>query len=168
MTVVTVRNTRGKVTPTAPTHDGDALYRYELIHNQGALRSYANTLPELLEALIPDYTRLDHDAQGAARLAYALTAQVALQAQWNVSYGLEGCSDEERAVLTGGRNVPPAPTNWTAPVPLVLITSFYAPVGALTQPVGANLVWIDPTEPGSLLRSLEHAGALLLNTKAAD
>jgi hypothetical protein len=50
----------------------------------------------------------------------------------------------------------------------VLITSFYAPVGALTQPVSANLVWIDPTEPGSLLHSLEHAGALLLNTKAAD
>jgi hypothetical protein len=167
MAVVYVRNVPRPAKVHPPTRPDGTLYRFELIYDGGRWRGYADTTDELAAAIIPGYPDLDPARQSEARLAYAVRTQVVLQAQLNVDIGLDGCREEEKELLLGDRSVPPAPDVWTAPVPLVLVTSFYAPAGDLAAPVGAggppNLVWIDPTSADTLIRSLSRAGAVRLN-----
>jgi hypothetical protein len=170
MPAVRIRNVSGPGRVRPPTRPDGSLYRFELIYDGGRWRGYADTTDELLGGVIPGYADLDPARQAEARLAYAVQAQVVLQAELAAETGLDGCREDERDLLLGDRSVPPAPEVWTAPVPLVLVTSFYAPAGDLVAPVGAggppNLVWLDPTSADALLRSLSHAGAVQLNQAA--
>jgi hypothetical protein len=167
MAVVRVRNVLGPLQVRPPTRPDGALYRFELIYDGGRWRGYADTTDELVDAMIPGYSDLDPARQSEARLTYAVRAQVMLQAELNVDIGLDGCREEEKDLLRGDRSVPPAPDVWTAPVPLVLVASFYAPAGDLVAPLGAggppNLVWLDPTSADALLRSLSRAGVVQLS-----
>jgi hypothetical protein len=166
VSLVSVRNSRGWAQLDPPTRPDGGLYHYELIYDGGKWRGYADTADELLEALIPGYPDLDSDARAAARLAHAVRTQVALQAQIVAATGLAGCADTETAVLLAARDTPPAPETWAAPVPLVLVTTFYTPTGELPAPAAADpagLIWIDPTSAETLLRSLHRAGAVQLH-----
>jgi hypothetical protein len=47
----------------------------------------------------------------------------------------------------------------------VLVTAFYAPIGDLPAPQARadHLIWLDPSSPGTLLRSLYLADAISLH-----
>ncbi|GAA3205442.1 hypothetical protein [Nonomuraea roseoviolacea] len=161
---VVVRNTSAADRPPVAPVKGDGFpYRYEMIFAGGSLRAYADEPGALVAALRPGYDALaTAEERREARLRAALDTQVRVQAELAATGPLEECTAEERAVLLGGRHVPPAPEEWTGPVPLVLVTSFYEPSGSLPRPRGPEelQVWLDPADDWTLLRSLHSAGAI--------
>ncbi|MET8867939.1 hypothetical protein ABZW11_33825 [Nonomuraea sp. NPDC004580] len=167
---VIVRNvSAARQLPAAPRHPDGTPYRYEMIHAAGALRGYADEPAELVAMLIPGYGALGDDSERAvARIRLALDVQVRLQAE--LAAGRLGeCGPEERAALLGGRHEPPTPAEWTAPVPLVLITSYYRPEGTLPRPSGPeeSQVWLDPADDWTLLTSLHAAGVITVGARSA-
>ncbi|GAA3090438.1 hypothetical protein GCM10020001_001930 [Nonomuraea salmonea] len=166
---VIVRNVpAARQPPAAPRHADGRPYLYEMIHAAGALRGYADEPAELVAMLIPGYGELGDDSgRAVARIRLALDVQVRLQAE--LAAGRLGeCGPEERAVLLGGRHEPPALAEWTAPVPLVLVTSFYLPEGTLPRPSGPEelQIWLDPADDWTLLTSLHAAGVITVGGRA--
>jgi hypothetical protein len=185
---VLVRNpSSAQPPPAAPAGADGRPYRFEMIHAGGNRRGYADDPAELVAMLIPeyaeygehpehgehvalperpDYIELATDAERAvARVRLVLDMQVRLQAQLAAGRALDACTEAERAVLLGPRHEPPAPSRWEAPVPLVLISTFYEPTGPLPRPSGpaALQVWLDPADDWTLLTSLHTAGLITVN-----
>lgn len=164
-----IRNTSGEdAPPVPPTKPGGQPYAYEMIYAGGARRAYADTAVELVDALIPGYAEQTNPREQAqARIRLALDTQVRLQAELATSAQLQDCSEDERAVILGSRDVPPSPSNWTAPVPLVLVTVFYRPTGRLARPDGPEdrQIWLDPADEWQLLLSLHNAGVIQLGMR---
>src|SRR5829696_6262547 len=120
---------------TAPVRSDGRPYQYELIYDGGRWRAYADDFPALVGELIDGYADLaDERARAEARTAYAIRVQVVSQAQLNVDKPLNECTPEQESVLMGNRDTPPVVERWNAPVPLVLVASFYEPHGELPQP----------------------------------
>lgn len=167
------RNPRKDVTPDAPERPQGGLYRFELIFDGGRYRAYADTLTELCEQLIPGYAALEDDVgQAAARIRHAVQAQVHLQATIVADTDLSGCSAEESELLLGSRHIPPTTRTWEADVPLVLVDTYYEPLGALPRPHGrprngggpdTNLIWLRPGDEADLLESLADAGVVVIS-----
>jgi hypothetical protein len=172
MAVVT-RNPREGAAPDVPHRLDGGLYRFEMIFDGGHYRAYADTATELCEALIPGYADVDGDvSQAAARIQCAVRAQVLLQAAAVAEGDLSSCSLEERELLLGPRHVPPAIEVWEAEVPLVLVDTYYHPLGRLPQPrgrargggaEGSNLIWLRPGDEAELLTSLADAGVVVVS-----
>lgn len=156
---------------TAPVRPDGTPYRYEMVHAAGARRIYADDPADLLAALIPGYAGARDPVQAArARIVHAAHVQVTLQAAVNVEYGTEGCTPEERDLLCADRAVPPAVAEWTAPVPLVLVDCFYAPVTDLPRPravAPGEILWLRPATEWDHLRSLSALGVIVLAEHAA-
>ncbi|WP_049570417.1 hypothetical protein [Nonomuraea sp. SBT364] len=158
---VIIRNTSSaEPAPAAPVKADGRPYRFEMIHAGGARRGYADDPAELIDMLIPEPPE-----DGTARVRLALDMQVRLQAELAAGRSLDACTEAERAVLLGPRHEPPAPARWTAPIPLVLVSTFYQPTGALPRPSGpADLqIWLDPADDWTLLTSLHAAGLITVN-----
>jgi hypothetical protein len=101
---------------------------------------------------------------------YCKHIQVWLQAAINAAPGvrplLQQASEVERAILHGERaqTVQVPGGVWTSPIPLVLITSEYAPITALPRPVSRPpagtadpLVWLDLITESGFLSTLHQA-----------
>lgn len=170
--------------PDSPVKVGGGQYRYEMIVEDGKRRVYGDSPEELLGYFIPGYQKLtDEVARTTARLLYAVSVQVALQALvlsgTEIVLGLTPTS-EERAILEAPRDVPPQVTVWESEIPLVLVGSYYQPDGDLPRPTGLlgeegneepyNLIWLDPSGDMPFLLSLHRAGWLNLaeNQKFAE
>ena len=158
----------------APVRPDGRPYRFEMIHDGGWRRTYADDYTELAAALIPGYAGLDGElARVKARIRHAVSVQVATQAEINLTMGTASCTPAEREVLTADRAVPPAVAQWAAPVPLVLVDAFYAPFTATPRPVAqtpGRIFWLSPgTEPDHL-RALAALGVITLseNRPASD
>jgi hypothetical protein len=169
MTVIRTRNASSAAEPTAaPVKDDGTYYLFEMIHDGGSWRAYADTPAQLLDALIPKYTELASPRErAAARIRLALRLQVMLQAVLASQEELAQCGDAQREVLLSSREVPPTVASWDAPVPLVLVSTFYKPQGRLPRPTGPAkaLIWIDPADAWSLLRTLHEAGVISLHAR---
>ena len=171
--VETIRNTRGTAQPEVPVKADGSYFRFELIHDAGKYRSYADDASELCAALIGDYPAGDALEAAAARIRYAVTVQVRLQAAIDAEEDLSSCTPSERELLLGSRHVPPELEVWEADVPLVLVDTYYRPLGELQRPVGgprggrdhpdSNLIWLSPATEESLVRSLAEAGVVVLS-----
>lgn len=168
---VRIRNTRGDNVPQPPTHPNGRPYRFEMIAEGETVRVYADEPADLIAELVDGYARLlspvDKDA---ARIRYAVGAQVAVQAALINERGLEGCTDDEKAALLGSREQQPAIDAWQAPVPLVLVASFYQPVRPVPRPRAqepAEIWWIDPRDEVGLLHDLHRLGLITLNVATA-
>lgn len=163
---VRIRNTSREQAPPAPPARPDGTpYQYELV--TAAWRGYDDTLAGLAGLLIDGYDDLDGDERLAARLRYAVDAQVRIQSAFAAECDLGALSAADREILLGPRDTPPAITEWRAPVPLVLVTSYYQPDGDLPRPReegDGEIAWIDPGDDESLLRTLHDTGWITLNT----
>jgi hypothetical protein len=166
MASTTIRSLPGTRTAVAPVHSDDTPYRYEMVHYGGALRTYADDPGELVAALIPGYAEIDDPIGSArARIIHAIHVQVTTQAAINVERGVAACRPAAREVLSADRAIPPVVTTWTAPVPLVLVDCFYAPVTDLPRPVAlapGEILWLRPATEMDHLRSLAALGLILL------
>lgn len=165
---VSIRNTTSAGdAPAAPTHEDGTPYTYEMIYAGGSRRGYADGHVELVGLLIEGYPASGSPRElMKARIRQAMDWQVRLQAQINAGRReqMAECDEQQRAILLGSRDVPPAPGQWDCPIPLVLVDTFYKPIGAVPRPTvpdGADtLIWLDPSDDWSLLVSGHSAGAI--------
>jgi hypothetical protein len=137
-----------------------------MAHGSG-LRTFADTDAELVAALIHGYAEMqDAVAAARARIHYAVWAQVTTQAAINVGRGHEGCTPEQLDVLYADRTVQPAVRDWSAPVPLILVDCFYAPITDVPAPTAVppgQILWLRPRTDADLLRSLADLGVIRLS-----
>lgn len=77
-------------------------------------------------------------------------------------HDLDETTDEEAwsALLAERETVDPG-VRWEHQVPLVLVTSLFAPHSERDQPIG-NIAWVDPTDDVTMLESLQGLGVLEL------
>ncbi|ATM24740.1 hypothetical protein SMD44_p10241 (plasmid) [Streptomyces alboflavus] len=166
MTFIRTRNATAAATPLAPpTKDDGTTYVFEMIYDGGKWRGYADTPTELLVGLIPEYPELESPKErAAARIRLALRLQVQLQAVLATPEDLAQCTPEQQQAILAPRDTPPVLNHWDAPVPLVLVTTFYKPTGRLRRPTGPenSLLWIEPDDEWALLRSLAEIGVIHL------
>jgi hypothetical protein len=122
-----------------------------MLADGGNSRVYADTPEELLGYLIPGYEAAGEVEQLTSRILFANTAAVALQA-YAVSDADVELTEEERRALEAPREVSPQVAVWESEIPLVLVTTYYQPQGALPCPSGkalctgeegGNLIWLD-------------------------
>ena len=169
--IVITPNPRADRPAQVPRRPDGAQYRFEMISNGGNDRVYADTITELVEALIPGYdevaTGSDADLQ---RLLYAVRIQVELQAALYNASPLGSCDEAEREIILAPRDTPPEVGTWTADVPLVLVETYYEPIGMRPRPTGqprsggaddSNLIWINPLDELTLIQSLADAGVIV-------
>lgn len=166
MAATTVRTRPDHPQAPAPVHADGTPYRYEMVHGGGAKRTYADTSADLVAALIPGYADLQDPVELArARIVHAVHVQVTTQASINVALGTAACSAPEREVLGADRTAPPVLAQWSAPVPLVLLDCFYAPVTDVPRPVAlapGEIRWLRPATDRDHLRSLAGLGVIMV------
>ena len=171
MTFIRTRNASSAATPLdPPKKDNGSNYLFEMIYDGGSWRGYSDTPTELMEGLIPEYPELiSPKEKAAARIRLALRLQVQLQAVLAASEDFAQCSAEQQQAILAPRDTPPVVSRWDAPVPLVLVTTFYKPAGRLPRTEGpdGSLIWIEPDDEWSLLVSLHKAGVIHLAAEQA-
>lgn len=152
-------------TPTAPAPE-EALFALQV----GQEVVYANTVTDLVAALIPGYSD-DHDLALEQRWRFAVLRADARQAELAVAaverdHHLLDRLDEEAttALFTTRAEVLDVPAAWDCPIPLVLIATDFEPYTDQPRPDG-NVLWVDPADERSLLISLTAAGDLAFYTR---
>jgi hypothetical protein len=159
--------------PAVPAHPSGGAWMYCVYPQSLDQAFFSDSATELCGLLIPGYADIpDDDAheQAVARILHIVRAQVQAQAAINAQHDLSVLTDEQRAVLTGSRDTQPRVDVWTAPVPLLLVTSFYQPYTDLPVPLpvpppdfeGTNVIWLDPSDEYETLVALNVCGLIHL------
>ncbi|MGP5672865.1 hypothetical protein [Brachybacterium alimentarium] len=123
---------------------------------------------ELLAAVIgAEYLEeSDPEVLFLMRLEHALVIATAVQESIVAAAVQRGDLDETTeedvwtALLAERETVDPG-VRWEHRVPLVLVTSLFAPYAEKDQPIG-NIAWVDPTDDLSMLETLQDLGVIEL------
>ena len=164
-----------------PRHPDGGEWVHVMILHDGSM-VYADTAAEVLSEMLPGYQDTDEPARRRLRVRHA--QQVAglvqrLELERGIAEGGLDPSDPSQAaleqILTTDKSVslglelpdaPGRPADWLPPVPLVLVTTGYAPHTKYPQ-IGGNVVWIDPADEADYLASLHRTGIFSYWTSAA-
>lgn len=177
MTAVVIANTAqaDTIEVPVPAKSTGEPYIYEMLFNGYADRAYADTPAELLGCLINGYEAMNDTERLTARLRHATRTQATAQADFNWHHNnLVGEPDEVISILTSSRSTPPAITEWSSEVPIVIVDVFYEPFGALPQPTSTisdvknppNIVWLRVHDETEYLTSLARADHIALHQHA--
>jgi hypothetical protein len=174
MAAVIVRNMSQPGKPMESPRKADGtLYRWAICFDSFEALAYSDSLGDLVAVLLgPSYADLSPDDQLAARIRYANSQQVWVQALMNANerFDISSATPEEYAVLMGSRDTQPALPEWSSQVPLVLLTTGYEPHTSVPQPqaVGkGDIIWLDPVSEESLLTTLHTVEAIQFATSDA-
>lgn len=123
---------------------------------------------ELLAAVIgPEYLEeSDPEVLFLMRLEQAIVIATAVQESIVAAavhrHDLDETTEEDvwTALLAERETVDPG-VRWEHRVPLVLVTSLFAPYAEKDQPIG-NIAWVDPTDDVTMLESLQSLGFIEL------
>lgn len=156
-----------------PGHPDGGEWTHVMVLHDGST-VYADSAAEVLAEMLPGYEGLDDAAQRDLRVRHArLVAEFVqrLYVQQATEAGVFDAADPQQAPLATildtdkglslGLELPDAPgepADWLPPVPLVLLSTSYAPHTEYPA-IGGNVVWIDPTTEGGYLDSLAGTGA---------
>lgn len=141
---------------------------FEVLHDTQLI--YSDTADGVLEALIDGYAdQQEEPVRLQSRIVYAAHAQKGVQVLLNAGEPFDLATPNEAEILLASQTAPPRTEKWSCPVPLVLVSHFYEPVGEYprpsTEPPG-QIWWIDPSTPLSLLITLH--GVRWLDLRAAS
>lgn len=144
---------------------------------------YADSAAEVIAELLPGYDELDAKAKQDARARHAAKTAGLIQRLCIEQARVRGEFDPDEAqqsslmqILTTDKalsltlelpQAPGQPADWLPVVPLVLVTTSYAPHTGY-QPIGGNVIWIDPVSEEGYLASLNRTGAFSYWTAAED
>lgn len=151
-----------------PTREDGTPYAVALVSTTSTL--FADSFDELVAQLIPDYP-VDQDTDeeveeaDALRYAYMVREADTLQERYAkraIDNGfLTADADETiRWIVTAPRSehIALPGDRWDiAELPVVLVTSNYAPFSEHVAPTGDALVWLDPTDSRTYIQSLAKA-----------
>lgn len=115
--------------------------------------------PEYLEETDPEVLFLMRLEQA---IVIATAVQESIVAAAVQRHDLDETTDEDvwTALLAERETVDPG-VRWEHRVPLVLVTSLFAPYSDRDQPIG-NIAWVDPTDDVTMLESLQGLGVIEL------
>lgn len=123
---------------------------------------------ELLAAVIgPEYLEeSDPEVLFLMRLEQAIVIATAVQESIVAAAvqreDLNESTDEEVwSTLLAEREIVDPGVRWEHRVPLVLVTSLFAPYSERDRPIG-NVAWVDPTDDVAMLESLQGLGVIEL------
>lgn len=155
-------------TPTEAVRGDGTPFPFEVSHE--GWRICADSAEEILSILIGGYAgQHDERSRWHARASVAIEAQVTTQPLLNAGELFDHCTEEETQILLHDSGVQPVIGEWQCPVPLILVTSFYQPLGNIPQPVAISpgqIWWIDPSTAQSLLETLNGVRWLQLRIDA--
>lgn len=134
----------------------------------GSRQVTADRNDELLAAIIgPEYLEeSDPEVLFLMRLEQAIVIATAVQESIVAAavqrHDLDETTEEHvwTALLAERETVDPG-VRWEHRVPLVLVTSLFAPYAERDQPIG-NIAWVDPTDDMTMLESLQVLGVIEL------
>ncbi|WP_310913907.1 hypothetical protein [Lipingzhangella rawalii] len=130
----------------------------------------SDTAEGILENIIGGYVSLaTESARVRARTEYAVHAQQTAQPLLNAGEQFDLVTPHEAEILLASQAVPPHVAQWSCPIPLILVSTYYEPLGVYARPVvepPGQVWWIDPSTPRSLLVTLH--GLRWLDLRAAD
>lgn len=139
---------------------------------QGEATALSDSLTEIVAHLFPEYAEFDATAESDERAlqfrwAKATEAANTVQATWvaqAIERGVWDPSDERDEdrlnAIVGNRELPvDGILRWEEPIPLVLISTDYAPYTDRPLPEG-HLYWINPHTEMTFLMSLTDLGAI--------
>ena len=160
------------------TKDDGTKWRFVMTRNGKTVM--ADTRTELVGCLIPGYDALPHDEDGDEAALVERFKQAVVTADF-IQQFIAGCAVNDgdfdfeeasqlelTAFLTPRLEHPTdllGITHWEHHIPLVLVTTSFAPYADRTPPSG-NVVWIDPTNETTYLDSMDALGQLKLYVDA--
>lgn len=157
--------------PSAPsptgTFEGAGRFRLRI----GARTVQADRNDELLAALIgAEYLEeTDPEVQFLMRLEQAIVITTAVQESIVAAAVQHGDLDETTdehvwTTLLAQRETADPGVRWEHRIPLVLVSSLFAPYTDRDQPIG-NIAWIDPTDDVTMLDTLQALGVIELSER---
>ena len=171
-TSVSTGNTPEKELDKVPLNDRGEPYLYCMLTPDNETLVYSDSVEELLEMLIPEYTQLDEKEQIVKRIMLANITAAYVQGVFL------GEAEEENLltqyqweILLAPKTGPnaPSPIFWEAPVPLIVLDTTYEPYTSIPRPCGRedgiktnSLIWLCPSDPEKFLVSLSEIGHIRL------
>jgi len=154
-----------------PHPDGGEWAHVMVLHDGSTV--YADTAAEVLSEMLPGYEDMDELARRGLRVRHAqqvagLVQRLELE-RWLADGGVDQPNQSHASleqILTTDKSLalglelpdsPGRPADWLPLVPLVLVTTSYAPHTKF-PPIGGNVVWIDPVDEANYLASLHRTG----------
>jgi len=173
--IETTEDDAGAIAPAHPV-DGER-YEHSLLYGERTI-AFADSLGELIDLILPGYAALPDDPSGddAALIArHDHIAQVAnaIQGGFNEQASERGLLDMATAdenlttALGHDRSLPwsgmvdgagESSYVWQSDIPLVLLTTDYAPFTDRPSPQGEAIVMLDPSDEATYLASLTKLG----------
>lgn len=166
----------------APLHPEGREWTHVLVLHDGST-VYADTATEVLSELLPGYLGQDDAAQLAGRVRHAEQVAGLVQRLYLEQASQAGAFDADEPANAGlvdilqtpkgvslALSLPETPdeaADWLPAVPLVLVTTRYAPHQPYA-PIGGNVVWLDPTTEQGYLLSLRASGVFSYWTAGSD
>lgn len=154
-------------TTDVPTAPAGSRYRYALVRS--GLTTFADTLGELIAAVIPNYGAGDDESAMLARWASLVATVNDVQQLHAAALGLDPGNETEDALTAIFHDrTQPLPRGvvgdrWDHRVPLLLLATDYEPFTDLVPPSG-NVTLLDSSTERSYLESLTTLGVAQLYT----
>lgn len=191
------RSARDNVAPAPATKEDGSGYAWRMFFDNGQRIADADTLPEIIDVLIPGYAEFTtFDEKFTARFELAKRVQMLARSSILSTLSnevLENVKDWEYGILAWDKfddpygwgdgslepNVDYDPNVldvWSSDVPLVLINTFYQPFTDIATPLSPygeisglvkNLIWLKPSDELEFLRSLSRIGYITFGQPAA-
>lgn len=152
----------------APLNEYGNQYSFCMFYNNESQVVFADTYPELLEALIPGYMNENENEQEFLRIVSAQKAAAEIQAEILTEVNLHTLNQKERNILTHPKNLTQLSVEWwTSEIPLVVVESAYEPYTTVPRPASShqkedNLWRINPIEEEQFLLDLNSIGYVRL------
>lgn len=171
MATMTITAEDRSMSDSLPTLANGAQYPFSMLDVKTGDVVFAESRTELVAHIIDDYeTSFDTEAaqdralwqryQIAVRVAGGLQAFLAAAAQEEGTFVPELITENDLNALLGDKSEKPDDIkSWDHTVPLVLISTDYAPHTQIAAPSG-NVLWINPYNETTFLESLETAGLI--------
>lgn len=150
-----------------PTRTSGDKFPYVFVAPTGAA-IFADTLTEVVDQIIAGYNDLNDHAVGdeyfEARVSslaqFAGTQQAELLASADEADFAKLTDSAITALLSpkDGISVDLGEPGWVSDIPLLLLTTDYAPYSTAECPAGAAVVWLDPVTELTYLNSLQRLG----------
>lgn len=159
--------------PTPQTQANGDPWPYVLLLDEDRTM-YADSYTDILGAVIDGYDEIPDDEEGdntalVMRVEHAVVVASNVQAMMlhdavaEKKFDIATANEEILSTLLSDRTQPIREIeSWDHDVPLVLLTLDYEPYNVLHAPPAGNIVWLNPADEGSYVRSLAGLGILKL------
>lgn len=151
-----------------PLNEYGNQYSFCMFFNNESEVAFADTYPELLDALIPTYLNQDENQQEYLRIRLAQHAAAEIQSEILYNIDLNNLTPQEQKILTHPKQLPQLPIEWwSSDIPVVIVETAYQPYTNVIKPASSHSIedniWrINPLEEEQFLLNLNEIGFIRL------